>query len=54
MARIKPKKREMTRADSLMSIQRYGRIVPLDEQVKLGKKRKPGFINRLKAALGGK
>lgn len=45
----------MTRADSLRSVQQYGRIVTPSEQARLKAKpaKKPGLLGRIKTALTG-
>lgn len=47
----------MTRADSLSSYASYGRIVPLEDQAKMKKKKPSGFRNPFEVlanAIGGK
>lgn len=49
--------RRMSRADSLSSYAEYGRIVPLEQQAQMKKKKKGGFRNPFEIisdALGGK
>lgn len=54
--REQPKKRQaerMTRADSLESVQKYGRVIPPSQQPKTKPKRR-GLVGKVVDALGGK